>query len=109
MNSTNPAEFEAYLAQFPNGVFRALALARLAALGSAAADPPGASGTRAGGAGSPAVGSRVSGERVSGTAPGSRLASAGDARLRPGEVFRDCEACPEMVVLPGGGLGSAQI
>ena len=104
MNSTNPAEFEAYLAQFPNGVFRALALARLAALGSAAADPPGASGTRAGGAGSPAVGSRVSGGRVSGTAPGSGLAAAGDARLRPGEVFRDCDVCPEMVVQPGGGL-----
>ena len=32
MNSTNPSEFEAYLAQFPNGVFRALAEARLAAL-----------------------------------------------------------------------------
>ena len=29
---TNPVEFEAYLAQFPNGVFRALAEARLAAL-----------------------------------------------------------------------------
>ena len=23
------------------------------------------------------------------------------ATLVPGEVFRDCEACPEMVVLPG--------
>ena len=32
MDSANPAEFEAYLAQFPNGVFRALAEARLAAL-----------------------------------------------------------------------------
>ena len=30
--STNPDEFEAYLTQFPNGVFRALAEARLAAL-----------------------------------------------------------------------------
>ena len=32
VNSTNPADFEAYLAQFPNGVFRALAENRLAAL-----------------------------------------------------------------------------
>ena len=32
MNSPNPADFEAYLAQFPNGVFRALAENRLAAL-----------------------------------------------------------------------------
>ena len=33
MNSTNPADFEAYLKQFPQGVFRALAQNRLAALG----------------------------------------------------------------------------
>ena len=33
-SSTNPAEFAAYLAQFPRGVFRALAQARLAALRS---------------------------------------------------------------------------
>ena len=32
-DSATPAEFEAYLSQFPNGVFRALAEARLAALG----------------------------------------------------------------------------
>ena len=32
MNSTNPAEFQAYLSRFPNGMFRALAEARLAAL-----------------------------------------------------------------------------
>ena len=31
-DSRNPVEFEAYLSQFPNGVFRALAEARLAAL-----------------------------------------------------------------------------
>ena len=31
-SSTNPADFEAYLSQFPNGVFRALAEARLAVL-----------------------------------------------------------------------------
>ena len=36
-NSTNPAEFEAYLEQFPNGVFRALAQARLATLNTQAA------------------------------------------------------------------------
>ena len=39
-NSTNPAEFEAYLTQFPNGVFRALAQARLAALRAADARRP---------------------------------------------------------------------
>ncbi len=64
MNSTNAAEFEAYLSQFPNGVFSALARARLSALQS----------------------------------------PAGTARRQPGEVFRDCAECPEMVVLPGGRL-----
>ena len=49
MNSTNPAEFEAYLEQFPNGVFRALAENRLAALRAPAGDRP------AGGSGSPMV------------------------------------------------------
>ena len=41
-DSTNPAEFEAYLRQFPAGVFRALATVRLAALRGPAADAPGA-------------------------------------------------------------------
>lgn len=39
VNSTNPAEFEAYLEQFPNGVFRTLAEARLAALRGSAGSP----------------------------------------------------------------------
>ncbi|MYH30413.1 MAG: SUMF1/EgtB/PvdO family nonheme iron enzyme [Acidobacteria bacterium] len=39
-DSSNPAEFEAYLRQFPAGVFRALATVRLAALRGAVADAP---------------------------------------------------------------------
>ena len=43
--STNPADFEAYLAQFPDGVYRALAEARLSGLRSASGgDPPRRSG-----------------------------------------------------------------
>ena len=61
VDSPNPAEFEAYLSQFPTGVFRALAEARLSAL-----------------------------------------------RWVAGDVFRDCDVCPEMVVLPGGGLALGQ-
>ena len=49
MNSTNPAEIEAYLAQFPNGVFRALAEARLAALGDPADNARSAAETPASG------------------------------------------------------------
>ena len=99
MNSTNPAEFEAYLNRFPNGLFSELAQARLAAL-----PPPGvapsATGTRVGGAGSPTA----SGSRVSGAAPALGAAAGGDVVRRPGEVFRDCAECPEMVVLAGGNL-----
>ena len=39
MASTNPADFEAYLAQFPDGVYGALATNRLAEFRAAAADP----------------------------------------------------------------------
>ena len=42
-DSTNPAMFEAYLAQFPNGVFRALAEVRLAELRAPGSDLPAAS------------------------------------------------------------------
>ena len=99
-NSTNPAEFEAYLSQFPNGVFRALAEVRLAALRAAANDPPAAVGRPAGGVGSPASGSRVSGAGVASIGGAAGV----DAPRRPGEVFRDCAECPEMVVLVGGAL-----
>ena len=51
MNSENPADFEAYLSQFPNGVFRALAQNRLSTLGVSG----GAASTRTSGA----VGSTV--------------------------------------------------
>ena len=98
-NSTNPAEFEAYLSQFPNGVFRALADVRLAALraGSNGAPPP--AGRPAGGVGSPPSGARVS------AAGGASFGGAAVADApRAGDVFRDCEGCPEMVVLAGGGL-----
>ena len=60
MNSTNPADFEAYLAQFPTGVFRALAQNRLTVLRQPADAPEGA-GPRVEGAGSPTASSRVSG------------------------------------------------
>ena len=48
MNSTNPADFEAYLKQFPQGVFRALAQNRLAALGASGSDSPAAVDVRQG-------------------------------------------------------------
>ena len=104
MNSTNPAEFEAYLAQFPNGVFSALARARLSALQSPAGVAAAAAGTRVGAAGAPAPGGRVTAANRPGAAAAAPGIAAGDARRQPGEVFRDCAGCPEMVVLPGGRL-----
>ena len=72
------AKYEAYLSQYPNGTFAALARLEAAALRS---DPPGASGR-----------------------PPSRPASAADPRpsRRAGERFRDCAECPELVVVPAG-------
>ena len=90
-DSTNPAEFAAYLRRFPNGVFSELAQARLAALRSASNQRPAAAG---------AAGSRVSGV----AAPALGTAAGGDVVRRPGEVFRGCAECPEMVVLAGGNL-----
>ena len=39
MNSTDPSEFEAYLAQFPNGTFQRLAETRVASLLAASENP----------------------------------------------------------------------
>ena len=70
--SANPAELEAYLARWPNGVYAPLARTRVAALQPAAAvDPP-------------------------------TVLPIADARRQDLEVFRDCPDCPEMVVIPAG-------
>ena len=63
-NSTNPAEFEAYLAQFPNGVFRALAEARLAGLGAPAGGLSGAARPSVGDVGPSASSSRAGSSSV---------------------------------------------
>ena len=93
MNSTNPADFEAYLQQFPNGVFRTLAQNRQAALRAAAGGSSSApAGSRVGGTRTPTSGSRVSGasvpasgSRVSGTSRPAVAAPPGaDVPPRPG-------------------------
>ena len=78
------AMYEAYLAQYPNGTFAAVA--RLAA-SALRADPPPASRPTG------AVG------------PPSRPAAAPDprpSRRSAGERFSDCAECPELVVVPAG-------
>ena len=100
MNSTNPADFEAYLQQFPNGVFRALAQNRLVALRESKSEGPTATASRADGVGSPSTAPSATELPLSGS---SNLGGE-DARRSPGEVFRDCDVCPEMVVMPDGDL-----
>ena len=78
-DSENPADFRAYLAQYPNGGFVPLARNRLAALGAGASDSP----------------------TVARPRPGERPRPAADGRT-PGPVFRDCPTCPQMVVIPAG-------
>ena len=96
MNSTNPADFEAYLSQFPNGVFRVLAQNRLATFRSPGSDSRASTGARVAGTALPGSGAGI---------PATAVAAGGDApRRRPGEVFRDCDACPEMVVVADGRL-----
>ena len=85
VNSTSQADFEAYLARWPAGVYAPLARGRVTALRPAAADPP-----------------RPDPARSDPPAPASaRLETLRD-RLGPLDVFRDCRSCPELVVIPEG-------
>ena len=81
-DSTNPAMFEAYLEQFPNGVFRLLSEARLAELRAPSGDAPAARGPRGGGVGSPAAGAG----RVAST-PADAPPRAGESRMFDGMEF----------------------
>ena len=84
-DSTNPADFEDYLAQFPRGTFARLAKRRMAALNgrqSAALRPA---------------------PKVAPAPPPARPAvGVYPQRHKPGDVFKDCPECPEMVVVPAG-------
>ena len=79
-DSKNPEELGTYLNKFPDGLFAELAQTRLDALESAqvAAAVPSASASR------PAA------------------AQGSNAPMSSGSGFRDCDACPEMVVIPAG-------
>ena len=89
VNSTNPADFEAYLEQFPNGVFSTLARNRLGALRGTASSPSPAVVSSTGGVGASVSGSPISGvpAQTAGSAAGS------DTRSRPGAVFRPAQTC----------------
>ena len=82
VDSTNPAMFEAYLEQFPNGVFRLLAEARLAELRASAGNAPVAGGPRGGGAAAPATGAGGIASTAADVAP-----RAGESRVFDGMEF----------------------
>ncbi len=82
--SSDAADYEAYLAQYPEGTFASLARNRLKKLKekrTAAVVAPPKPPTPATPA-QPAIGVYQG--------------------LKPGDVFRDCPGCPEMVVIPAG-------
>ncbi len=81
--SDDPDMFEAYLEQYPNGSFAPLARAKVKKLARAQAVSP-----------APAP-SRPAERRPA-------LASTAGGGFRPGDAFKDCETCPEMVVIPSG-------
>ena len=88
-NSTNAVEFEAYLEQFPNGVFLVLAQARLAALRGSTGGVTTAARQDVGGTATSASGTRVSeaSASVSGTT------STADARRPSGVAVRPSQTC----------------
>ena len=89
-DSTNPAEFEAYLRRFPAGMFSELAQIRLEALRAAANAAPASVGRPSGGVGSPASGPRPAGAA---DGPSSGLEAGSNARGRPGAAFRPDQTC----------------
>ncbi|HAJ45145.1 MAG TPA: hypothetical protein DCL54_01005, partial [Alphaproteobacteria bacterium] len=79
--SKNKADFEAYLKKYPNGEYAGLARNRIAEL---TAKPP-----------APSI------AEPKPAAPAESKPATASART-PGTVFRDCQNCPEMVVVAAG-------
>jgi formylglycine-generating enzyme required for sulfatase activity len=85
-SSTNPASFDAYLSQYPKGAFAALArvkIAELKATKTAALTPV---------------------PKVVAPKSSPSIQSAVGTYFTPGKTFKDCDDCPEMVVIPAGGF-----
>ena len=83
-DSDDPTEFEAYLSRYPDGAFAVLARNRLGKLK--------ASRTTA----------LVPSPKPKPPTPVTPAVGVYPAPRRPGETFRDCADCPEMVVIPAG-------
>ena len=75
-DSRDVAELQAYLAQFPQGLFATLAAIRIRALGGSGVSTPQTPPQ------TPSIGQRQN--------------------PAPGQIIKDCAACPEMLVIPAG-------
>lgn len=89
--SLDPSDFEEYLRRYPAGSFAGLARNRLAALAPTAPA-----------AGSLAVPAGPLPSATRAPAPAPPPPAPRPSQARPGQRFRDCPECPEMVVIPPG-------
>ena len=95
-DTQNADELRAYLGAYPNGRFSALARLRIKALlGPSGEGTEAIAATQA-----PASASGATGAKE-GATTATKATTAAD-RLQAGDSFRDCELCPEMVVVPPG-------
>ena len=79
-NSQSPTDFQEYLNQYPNGRFADMARDRVRTLGS----------------------TQVATARASVEAARPAAIDQEVQNLAVGKVFRDCDGCPDMVVIPAG-------
>ena len=110
-DSKNPDEIQAYLNQFPQGLFAGVAAVRLRALmGGGPAAPtsiaPSVVKPASAGSGGAAVTTAAAGAVTAANAavliPASGQSIGDLQKLAAGTAFRDCADCPEMIVIPPG-------
>lgn len=104
-DSKNPGEYQAYLAAYPQGRFAAIAAIRIKELGGDRA-PTGTETTPAASPRLPPAPAQVP-ENAQSVAPGTAAVTVGaptassDSR-KPGDTFRDCPDCPQMLAVQPG-------
>jgi formylglycine-generating enzyme required for sulfatase activity len=97
--STDPADFEAYLKKFPKGSFVDLAGNRVKALKEGAATAPAAASPQPT---QTAALTEPSQPKSLGTEAAPAQLTPPPSNMKPGQVFKDCKNCPEMIVIPAG-------
>lgn len=110
-DSKNPDEIQAYLNQFPQGLFAGVAAVRLRALMGGGPSTPtsvassGAKPASAGSGGATVMGAATGAATAANAAvliPASGQSIGDLQQLAAGTIFKDCADCPEMVVIPSG-------